>query len=87
MLAQVVGGGAGTQDDVGLLAAFQFARQRQQLGEGGFDHLDVGLLAVIGADLLDQSGHGAGRSGAAQVGDQRDHAWQVSGVGHAGSLL
>ncbi|MCY1438351.1 hypothetical protein D9M71_545450 [compost metagenome] len=77
MLAQVIGGGAGANDDVYALGAFQLPHPLQQAGERGLDDVDLRAAVVVGNRLLDDARQPAGPLRLAKVGDQRDHPRQV----------
>ncbi|MCY1304129.1 hypothetical protein D9M70_538740 [compost metagenome] len=76
VLAQVVGGGGGTDEGIDGLAFFQASGQLQCAGQWRVDYLDAGAVGVVRHDLLDDPRHPARTLRLALVGEQGDQAGQ-----------
>ncbi|MDT4849531.1 hypothetical protein FQZ97_836550 [compost metagenome] len=79
MPAQVLGRGARADDDVHVLTAFQLPAGGEQVGDRGFDYLQLRAARVVRDHLLDDAGHAAWPFRRPEVGDQGDDAGQVLG--------
>ncbi|MNN12859.1 hypothetical protein D3C81_1258680 [compost metagenome] len=76
VLAQVVGGGGGTDEGIDGLAFFQASGQLQCAGQWRVDYLDAGAVGVVRHDPLDDPRHPARTLRLALVGEQGDQAGQ-----------